>query len=261
MKIFVCFLVLAFVLCVAGSVMAAEYNGFYDEQYEMTADGSGINGTSLLAGPDGSGFTFSGGVGTFLDNSTTVSQGLYTPGSLLIGSSSYIVDMRLKVLAANEPYPAGTSMSFKSNGVGRGVNLDIGGVSFVSSGVKGTESGYDFSNWTTARVVMTSGSMDFYAWNGTGWTSLAHNTDMGGTGVAASLGSMTQGFFLGSCSAGTTTLSNFQLDWVRVAGGVSNYQGVFLDKTAVPTPEPGSLLALASGMIGMAGFAIRRRRA
>ena len=65
------------------------------------------------------------------------------------------------------------------------------------------------------------------------------------------------GFYLGSWSGSGTSLTNFALDYVRVAQGTE----VLADHGLPATPEPGSMLALGSGLIAMAGLALRRRRA
>lgn len=48
---------------------------------------------------------------------------------------------------------------------------------------------------------------------------------------------------------------------LKMAAGAAGEGGIRLQFKATVVPEPGSMLALGSGLIGLAGFAIRRRRA
>jgi len=65
-------------------------------------------------------------------------------------------------------------------------------------------------------------------------------------------------------TAGTSTAPLGFLDWaqgpkVADANGMIS-SGIKLRFTVKPVPEPGSMLALASGIVGLAGFGIRRRK-
>jgi len=248
---------------------------FYSEQYEMTASPDTVAGTvngftlNVAAGngdngPSGS--TFSGGIMTFLDNgNSSGDQGFFLPSSstLLIGSTAYLADFRIRVLQDNLPASTGKIMSFKSNGNGRGLHMDTSGVQFVNgSGGVGSASGYDFTtSFVECRVIVdgsgantvslyvsTTGSVNTPTSN----YQLLAQTTMGGSGYAPELGAI--GFALGSTAGSSTTLANFQLDWFRVESGTTTLNSVW--ETA-PVPEPGTLALLALGGVLLV---VRRRR-
>jgi len=65
-------------------------------------------------------------------------------------------------------------------------------------------------------------------------------------------------------TGGTSTAPLGYLDWTqfpKVADKSAMMEsGIKLRFTVKPVPEPGSMLALASGIVGLAGFGIRRRK-
>src|SRR5258705_5733117 len=133
----------------------------YSEQYEMTSSpdtvAGTVNGFTLNGGAAGSGSTFSGGIMTFLDNTTSGNYGYYlAPSStLLIGSTAYLADFRITVLQDNAP-ATGKLMSFKSNSQGRGLDMDTGAVTFVNgSGAIGSGSVFNFNaDFVECRVII-----------------------------------------------------------------------------------------------------------
>jgi len=268
MKYLLCLMVLA-LICVSTSAFAVAYT----EQWEMNADLSTVAGTvygntlTQGTGTDGNGshtgFTFAGGIGTFLDNDTGPGGDL---GYFATGSwgGKFTLDMSVRDLAMDVPAWPGKSkdFSFKGGGQGRGLQVDDGAQFVNGSGVVGT--GGDLAgawgDWVQMRVTVDSSTntATLYDWRGA-WTQVAQ-TSMGGSGWASEL-SGSDGFGLGSLAGSSTNLSNFQIDYARVYLGSADVSAVY-DLYAPPvTPEPGSLLALGSGLVGLAGFVIRRRRA
>lgn len=96
--------------------------------------------------------------------------------------------------------------------------------------------------------------------NSANWVQLGSWTMGYGTGAAANGGGVYSGILLADLSSDKTWDGNTQ--WVSH----TTYDAPLLapwanDPTPNIVPEPGSLLALACGVIGMAGFTIRRKRA
>ena len=264
MKLVLC-LILGLTMLAATSAMAV----YYTEQYEMdgpmdvAANTAWGNAGTLASGYNGGtygndGMEFSGGIMTFLDDAqSSGNQGIWSD-QIMIGSSEFICDFSIKVLQDQSPAwgSKAKSMSFWST-QGRGLQIDRGRATFVNgTNNVGTAGSWAFSEWTTARVTISgsANTANLYVWED-GWTNIA-STSMGGSGN--SYGPPIN-WALGSHSGSGTTLCNFEMDYFRVYSGSSNVADEFDLKP--PVPEPSSVLALASGLIGMAGFAIRRRRA
>jgi len=255
MRVLLC-LMLGLTLCVATSALGATYG----EQYEMTVSpdqlagvASGTVANQLVVSAQGSGSTFAGGIMTYLDADDIfgANYGYSGNNAALLNGGNYTVDFRIKVLADQAPL-AGKSFSFSNqNGRGRGLQLNLGTAKFVSNSVIG-EGNVDLSNWIDLRFIMRSDDTEslYVLGNAVPIVSIACTGATGQSGILT-----TPGFALGAHGGGSTTMANFQLDWVRIAAGT--------DPTATYDliPEPSSVLALATGLFGLAGFAIRRRRA
>jgi len=268
MKLVLCF-VLGLTLCVAASAMALTYT----EQYEFNAAPDTVAGTAAgnvlyIADPTGngtngpSGFAIAGGIGTFLDDASSSGNQGYAVGNntqaaWLQGSSNYTADFRVKVLVSTDdwhPNGYGKSMSYWS-GNGRGLHFDVDQAYHVNgSGVSGSVGGWNMAEWNLGREIVNgaTNTADFYVWNGSAYQLVA-STTMGGSGW---WGGSTVGFALGSTGGSSTQMCNYELDYFRVYSG-----GTGVDAVYELIPEPGSMLGLAAGLFGLAGFAIRRRRA
>jgi hypothetical protein len=227
--------------------------------YVITGAGSGTNGAT--------GFTYSGGIATFLDDSNSSgNQGIYsgdnTQSAWLQGSSNYTFDMKMQMLGTSTGGNGGQKdMSFWSSN-GRGLRFDVNGnTNFVSSGPIAPTGSHANTAYDTYRVIVDAGgsigpvntiyiyySSDGDVNNGNADNVLLTSTTMGGSGW---FGGSTVGFALGSTGGSSTTNANYNLDWVRVVSGSTGVDAVY-------TPDPASLALLALGAIPMM---IRRRRA
>lgn len=267
MRLVLC-LILGITLLAATSAMAL-YTEAWEMDVDMTSAGAGtINDTAMIMpagagtgtnGPDG--FNYEDGIATFLDDSNSSgNQGvaLIDTGNVLLGTGGYTVDMSIRWLAGNDGTGSQRAMGFAgAAGQGRGVEFDQDNLYSKSSGwVASGPGGQNYAEWSTWRVVVQSnGLFTIYRYMTT--DVLLASPSAGDTPTRGYIGD-NFGFFLGSLSGSGTSLSSYELDWVRVAQGTD----ILADHNQPQiTPEPGSMLALASGLIGMAGFAIRRRRA
>jgi len=266
MRLVLC-LILGITLLAATSAMAL-YTEAWEMDVDMTSAGAGaIAGTAMHADGGGSGtygqdgFNYEDGIATFLDDASSSSnQGVEIHGAqaeALLGTAGYTVDMRIRWLQGTDGNGQEKSMGFAGiGGVGRGLEIDSGWIYSVSSGDVAA-GGIDMTPWNDLRIVVQSSGLWSVYRMGT-WDLVLASPTAGNTPTADPL-SYELGFFLGSMGGSSTTLCNYELDWVRVAQGTV----VDADHNPAPpiTPEPGSMLALACGLVGMAGFAIRRRRA
>jgi hypothetical protein len=268
MKVFACLLVLALCLCVATSVSAQIFPNYYDEQYEMNAAcdtlAGTVNGNVMTADGGGagtygaSGFMFANGIGTFLDDASSSGyQGFRLNNAAgLLGTDGYTVDLKIRWLAGCEGNGSQKSMGFAgNNGCGRGLRVDGNMLGYVSNSLL-VAGDIDNTVWQRLRIVVQNdGSQGVYRWVNGSYYLVIEVINPGPVGVSPAI-TAGPGFFLGSWGGTSTTLSSFQLDYVRVKRGT----GLYEIYETVPTPEPGSLLALAGGLFAMAGLAVRGRR-
>jgi hypothetical protein len=264
MKYLVCLLVLALTLS-AGCAYAALYAEAWEMDVDMTGAGAGvILATAMHADGGGTGtygtdgFNYSGGVAEFLDDTNSSSnQGTAIHGAqfqALVGTGTYTVDMRIRWLSGTGGNGSQKSMGFQgASSAGRGLRLDNGWIHSVSSGVVAS-GGVVTAEWLDMRIIVgTDGIWNAYV--GETGNLILNSTSAGSTPCYGILNNDPgNGFFLGSMGGSSTTDCRYLLDYVRVVANA--------DPTAhFDVPEPGSMLALASGLVGMAGFALRRRRA
>ncbi|MDO8586791.1 MAG: PEP-CTERM sorting domain-containing protein [Armatimonadota bacterium] len=261
MKYLVFLMVLALTLCLTTSAMA-----LYVENYEMdndmtTAAGTANGNVMSLNGAVASGWSYAGGIGQFNDDNALnggVNVGLSLTGAAglaVVGAGGYTVDMRLQWVAGCAGGASAKTFGFSgNNGNGRGLRINESDVAYISSGVV-TSGGLDLTGgqWQSIRIIVQAdGSQDIYR-SDNSW--IMGIVAPGATGLPGASGGAPI-IALGNYAGGSTTLTTINVDYVRIAQGTDLYA----DHNPV-IPEPGSMLALASGLIGMAGFAIRRRRA
>lgn len=108
--------------------------------------------------------------------------------------------------------------------------------------------------WLMASCNATA--IKFTGWNPSGTYDLLPLPD--GTPMRVSIPALGLSYVFDGTTNGTSTAPQFT--WT--IDQAQNYKGIenALDVILAPVPEPGSILALASGLVGLVGFGIRRRK-
>lgn len=135
--------------------------------------------------------------------------------------------------------------------------------------------GKETIDWTFRLVGAANATVYFTAWNATGTTNAIdagttqtiklYESNAAGQKIGAAVFDFTPGKVASWTSGGgivgvanTDYFSkSYTLGSVDAAGGAYQY---FVLEASTSTPEPGSMLAMLSGLVGLVGFGIRRRK-
>ncbi len=169
-------------------------------------------------------------------------------------------DFEFSALSGSAGWERNVILSFSDGSSWRkclGFAVRPDGVAFTNTtatSVYGGVYAVDNTQWHTWTIVGTNfgsggGSFDLYLDGGA--TPVLSSTMNGTTDTAIGY---VDGLSIGGAMGGTNRdgTGSWMFDWVAVKAGA--------DPGWNPVPEPGSLLALGSGLIGLVGFGIRRRK-
>lgn len=222
-------------------------NAIYSTQYEFDADPStaaGVidrdandqNGAGLLTkvgtGYGNTGGGIAGGILRFLDNSSSGNHGFYWQNG---GSDiNFTLDIRVKANAGVGPTSQTTR---RSMGVSAGANKNRGlrfnqpgnapctqgTVHFVGTSGLGTEACVDTTRFHNLRITANTQTNQLRVFDLESHAELAV-VDGGGSGAAAEITNR-GGFHIGSIAGSTTTLTDYEVDHVRILLGTAVEDG------------------------------------
>lgn len=199
--------------------------------------------------------TFRSGIlnGTALTGGGDVSLGFTADGSGDGAGPSYLASAA-NIQAVNHGSGSNKQLEPFSLGVPYSFDIVIGiGTGYVAAGGNATQ--VYLAQWAPDKNGLA-----------TGWTLPTNykvTVTKGQTTLATYTYATTPGFWVGGTAPAANKNGGLGF-WYTYDGTASSFASStdILTVTVSPNaPEPGSLLALGSGLIGLAGFAIRRRRA
>jgi hypothetical protein len=163
--------------------------------------------------------------------------------------------------------PAAANIQMVNHGSGANKQLEPFslGVPYSFDLVVGIGTGYVGAGGSATQVYLAEWAPD-KSGLATGWTlptNYSVTVKKGVSTLATYTYATTPNFWVGTTSPAANKNGGLGF-WYTYDGAVSSFANStdILTITVAPnTPEPGSLLALGSGLMGLAGFAIRRRRA
>jgi len=164
------------------------------------------------------------------------------------------MDMRVK---ANLDTVIGSStkrsMSVYDGANGRGIRIEKSGLTLVDGG--GGDKGkaaVDISAYHMIRVAVSGGNANIYDLESTpgAWTLLVGPIALGGSGFASETQVAEGGISVNSLGGGSTSNSDFELDWLRLDVGTDR------GATGAIIPEPAALALMLVGGLPL----LRRRR-